>query len=132
MQEDDFLEFSYKKPLRDETIFPQWYENTYKKTPIRRMVNDVIAPRLESLSDLDLSIRTTNILENDGIKTVKQLIGYTIDELFEIRNFGETSLREIRKKLADNGLLLVGDSVPDDRFRFEDERFLSAERFGLD
>lgn len=55
---------------------------------------------------LELSIRATNCLECEGIKILRQLVPKTDDELLEIRNFGETTLREVKAKLALHGLVL--------------------------
>jgi DNA-directed RNA polymerase subunit alpha len=58
------------------------------------------------LSDLKLSVRATNCLESKNIQTVRDLVGYTEDELLEVRNFGETTLREVQESLARLGLRL--------------------------
>jgi DNA-directed RNA polymerase subunit alpha len=44
-----------------------------------------------------------------GIQTVGDLINYTADQLLEVKNFGVTSLNEVRSKLAELGLKLRGD-----------------------
>jgi len=59
-----------------------------------------------SLAELELSVRATNCLETEGITTVKDLVIRTDDELLEVRNFGETTLREVKQKLAERGLHL--------------------------
>jgi DNA-directed RNA polymerase subunit alpha len=58
------------------------------------------------LSELSLSVRATNCLESENIMTVRDLVVLTEDQLLEVRNFGETTLIEIRDKLADLGLTL--------------------------
>jgi DNA-directed RNA polymerase subunit alpha len=60
---------------------------------------------------LELSVRATNCLESEGITTVRDLVMRTPDELLEVRNFGETTLREVQAKLAEHGLSL-GMKVP--------------------
>ena len=64
-----------------------------------------------SLAELDLSVRASNCLETEGINTVRGLVTRSEDELLEFRNFGETTLTEVREKLADIGLRL-GMRVP--------------------
>ena len=64
-----------------------------------------------SLSELDLSVRAANCLESEDIHTVRDLVTRSEDELLEFRNFGETTLTEVRDKLADIGLRL-GMRVP--------------------
>ena len=62
--------------------------------------------RLCSLAELELSVRATNCLETEGIETVRQLVVRNDDELLEIRNFGDSTLREVKAKLALHGLSL--------------------------
>ncbi len=64
-----------------------------------------------NLSELDLSVRAANCLESEGIQTVRDLVTRNEDELLEFRNFGDTTLTEVREKLADMGLRL-GMRVP--------------------
>ena len=59
-----------------------------------------------SLAELDLSVRATNCLESESITTVRDLVSRTETQLLEVRNFGETTLQEVREKLADIGLRL--------------------------
>ena len=57
-----------------------------------------------SLAELDLSVRATNCLETEGITTVRELVLRSPEELLEVRNFGETTLREVKSKLEERGL----------------------------
>jgi DNA-directed RNA polymerase subunit alpha len=59
-----------------------------------------------SLAELNLSVRATNCLESEGITTVRDLVIRTDDELLEVRNFGETTLKEVKAKLAEHNLTL--------------------------
>jgi len=59
-----------------------------------------------SLAELELSVRATNCLESENITTVRDLVSRTEEQLLEVRNFGETTLAEVREKLADLGLRL--------------------------
>ncbi len=59
-----------------------------------------------SLAELDLSVRATNCLESENITTVRDLATRTEEQLMEVRNFGETTLAEVREKLSDIGLRL--------------------------
>jgi DNA-directed RNA polymerase subunit alpha len=59
-----------------------------------------------SLAELELSVRATNCLESEGIATVRELVSRSEDELLEVRNFGETTLKEVRQKLTEKGLVL--------------------------
>lgn len=56
------------------------------------------------VSELDLSVRASNCLEYANIKTVGDLVTKEEDELLELKNFGKTTLIEIKKKLNHLGL----------------------------
>jgi DNA-directed RNA polymerase subunit alpha len=64
-----------------------------------------------SLAELKLSVRAMNCLESENINTVRDLVQKTEDQLLEVRNFGETTLNEVRDKLHELGLYL-GMRVP--------------------
>ena len=59
-----------------------------------------------SLADLDLSVRAGKCLEGGKIRFVSDLVNKTENDLLELRAFGRTSLREVKKKLEDMGLNL--------------------------
>lgn len=63
------------------------------------------------LGELKLSVRANNCLESENIQTVRDLVQRTEDSLLEVRNFGDTTLNEVRDKLAQYGLHL-GMRVP--------------------
>jgi len=59
-----------------------------------------------SVQELDLSVRANNCLESAKIQTVRDLVKKTEADLLKVRSFGKTSLREVKRKLADMGLSL--------------------------
>lgn len=59
-----------------------------------------------NLAELNLSVRATNCLESENINTVRDLVSLNEDQLLEVRNFGETTLNEVRDKLSQMGLRL--------------------------
>ncbi len=59
-----------------------------------------------SLAELNLSVRATNCLESENIHTVRDLVVRSEDQLLDVRNFGETTLSEVRDKLTELGLRL--------------------------
>jgi DNA-directed RNA polymerase subunit alpha len=59
-----------------------------------------------SLAELNLSVRASNCLESENINTVRDLVQRNEDQLLEVRNFGETTLTEVREKLKELGLHL--------------------------
>ena len=67
------------------------------------------------LSDLDLSVRASHCLESESIRTVGALAQMTEAQLLQLRNFGMTSLEEVKGKLAEVGMSLAPDEEePDD------------------
>ncbi len=64
----------------------------------------------KSLDDLKLSVRSGKVMEKLGIATVGQLCEKTEADLLAAKNFGQTSLTEVRQKLAELGLSLVAGS----------------------
>jgi DNA-directed RNA polymerase subunit alpha len=61
------------------------------------------------VADLNLSVRARKCMNRLGINTLGELIQRTADELLESKNFGMTSLTEVREKLRQFGLVLRGD-----------------------
>lgn len=61
------------------------------------------------IQDMDLSVRANNCLESAKIQTVRDLVKKTDADLLKVRSFGKTSLREVKRKLADMGLSLGMD-----------------------
>ena len=58
------------------------------------------------VSSLDLSARAQNCLEGQDIKSVGDLVRRSEAELLKVRNFGKTTLLEIKTKLREFGLAL--------------------------
>jgi len=52
------------------------------------------------------SLRTRNCLRNANIRTLDDLLNYTEIRLLKIRNFGSSSLEEVKTVLASHGLKL--------------------------
>jgi DNA-directed RNA polymerase subunit alpha len=75
---------------------------------LQRSNAPLVDPELQSklnmpIQDLDLSVRANNCLESDLVKK-------TDADLLKVRSFGKTSLREVKRKLADLGLSLGMDT----------------------
>jgi DNA-directed RNA polymerase subunit alpha len=64
-----------------------------------------------SLAELKLSVRAMNCLESENIHTVRDLVTKSEDQLLEVRNFGDTTLTEVKERLTELGLYL-GMRVP--------------------
>ena len=61
------------------------------------------------ISDLNLSVRARKCMVRLGISTIGELVRRTGDDLLECKNFGVTSLNEVREKLTLQSLKLRGD-----------------------
>jgi len=61
------------------------------------------------ISELNLSVRARKCMIRLGINTMGELLRRTGDDLLECKNFGVTSLNEVREKLALQGLKLRGE-----------------------
>ena len=84
-----------------------------KEVPEETVVDEELVEKLNiSIAELELSVRANNCLESANVETVGRLAKMTEVDLLKIRSFGKTSLREIRRKLADIGLSL-GMSIDD-------------------
>ncbi|PCJ53904.1 MAG: hypothetical protein COA70_07020 [Planctomycetota bacterium] len=73
------------------------------------------------ISDFELSVRARNCLSNMDIKSLGDLVSHSEPELLEFKNFGETSLNEIKRVLTQKGLRLG--------MRREDGSFIIPEEF---
>jgi len=62
-----------------------------------------------TIQELDLSVRANNCLESAKITNVRDLVKKTDQDLLKVRSFGKTSLREVKRRLADMGLSLGMD-----------------------
>jgi len=58
------------------------------------------------ISELELSVRSSNCLREARIKTIADLVKKTEDEMLSFKNFGKKSLNEIKELLLGMGLTL--------------------------
>lgn len=79
-------------------------ERSQRDRDIRNAVLDT------PVTEFELSVRSRNCLRQLNIRTLGDLLRITEPELMGYKNFGETSLREIKAMLASKGLRL-GQSV---------------------
>ena len=76
----------------------------------KAMIDPDLQQKLDmTVQELDLSVRANNCLESAKIGTVRELVKKTDADLLKVRSFGKTSLREVKRKLADLGLSLGMD-----------------------
>jgi DNA-directed RNA polymerase subunit alpha len=60
----------------------------------------------KSVDILDLSVRAKNCLDSESLHTLRDLVQMTESDILKVRNFGKTSLKEVKTKLAALGLSL--------------------------
>ena len=86
------------EPLAEEPVAPE-----------KAYVSELEQKLNQTVDSLDLSVRASNCLASQNIKTIRQLVTMPEDDLLKVRSFGKTSLREVKRKLADLGLSLGMD-----------------------
>lgn len=92
----------YSEPGR-ETVAEEITEEVRE----HKEIDEELAAKLNTpISELELSVRASNCLESVKMETVGELVKMTDADLLKIRSFGKTSLREVKRKLADMGLSL--------------------------
>jgi DNA-directed RNA polymerase subunit alpha len=88
--------------IGEETVAGEVPQETQEE-----QVDEELEAKLNTpIQELELSVRASNCLESVKIETVRELVKMTEADLLKIRSFGKTSLREIKRKLADIGLSL--------------------------
>lgn len=90
-------ELAQEKAREEETKLEE-----QEKDDLRTMLN-------LSVTELELSVRSANCLEAENIKTIRDLVTKPESEMLKFRNFGKTSLLEIKEKLAERNLELGMD-----------------------
>lgn len=83
------------------------YEPRY--SPAVNLPPEQAAAVSRPVSELNLSVRARKCMNRLNITTIGELLSRTGDELMEAKNFGVTSLNEVREKLTIMGLKLRGD-----------------------
>lgn len=77
--------------------------------PIDEVPDEVKAMLAKPISDLSLSVRARKCMTKLGISTIGELVTRTGDDLLECKNFGVTSLNEVRERLNEFGLKLKNE-----------------------
>jgi DNA-directed RNA polymerase subunit alpha len=95
--------FVHYAELGEETVGEEVVAEEVEEGGLDEELAAKLAMPVESL---DLTVRSSNCLNSNHIETVGQLVQMTEADLLKIRSFGKTSLREVRRKLADLGLSL--------------------------
>ena len=85
----------------------QQYEMRYR--PQTNLTPEEQAVLSKPVSELNLSVRARKCMNRLNITTFGELVSRTSEELLEAKNFGITSLQEVKEKLTQYGLKLRGD-----------------------
>jgi DNA-directed RNA polymerase subunit alpha len=81
-------------------------EDDYPSVPAEIQPGVVNENLYRSVSELELSVRSINCLQNAKIETIGELVQKTEQEMLKTKNFGRKSLNEIKHILASMGLSL--------------------------
>jgi DNA-directed RNA polymerase subunit alpha len=95
----------FKKDI--ESSRTMYYDEEKEKRRTRK--NQILET---PISDFELSVRSRNCLKKMNIHTLGDLLKITEAELLSYKNFGETSLREI-KQILETKALRLGQSIED-------------------
>lgn len=77
--------------------------------PIEELSQEEKAILAKGIGELNLSVRARKCMTKLGIQTVGELLSHTGDDLLECKNFGVTSLNEVREKLTEMNLKLKNE-----------------------
>ncbi|MBL7152463.1 MAG: tetratricopeptide repeat protein [Phycisphaerae bacterium] len=103
----------FKKDI--ESSKTMFYDEEKEKKKTRK--NQILET---PISDFELSVRSRNCLKKMKIDTIGDLLNTTEVELLSYKNFGETSLREI-KAILDSKNLRLGMALEEKQFGATDE-----------
>lgn len=107
---EEVVQPEIEKPVAEER--PRMNENLFRR-----------------IDELELSVRSSNCLENASIKYIGQLVQRTEAEMLRTKNFGRKSLNEIKEILAEMGLSL-GMKLESFPSREELDRMYEAQQSG--
>jgi len=80
-------------------------QNAVRKDLLKSVVGNIPESILnKNVNELDFSVRSRKALQRLGITTVGELATRTEAELLGVKNFGQTSLSEIKQRLNEQGL----------------------------
>jgi DNA-directed RNA polymerase subunit alpha len=97
------------KQLRIGQSLDQGQQYEFRYRPQQNLSPEEQATLNKPVSDLNLSVRARKCMNRLNIGTLGELVQRTADELLEAKNFGQTSLTEVRERLTQFNLKLRGD-----------------------
>ncbi|OIQ15745.1 MAG: DNA-directed RNA polymerase subunit alpha [Bacteriovorax sp. MedPE-SWde] len=96
------------KILRDQLAVFLSFEDEEEITRLESKPQQTQSPAnsalLKPVSELELSVRSANCLQNANIKYIYELVSKTEGEMLRTKNFGRKSLNEIKEILTQMGL----------------------------
>ena len=98
-----------QKGLRIGQSLEQGQQYEFRYRPQSNLSPEEQAVLSKPVSELNLSVRARKCMNRLNITTLGELCQRTSDELLEAKNFGITSLNEVKEKLTQYGLKLRGD-----------------------
>ena len=103
----DSLAYAAKIIKEHMDVFINFDESKIKDEPEVEEVAEPLNENLyRSVSELELSVRSINCLQNAKIETIGDLVQKSEPEMLKTKNFGRKSLNEIKVILTDMGLSL--------------------------
>jgi DNA-directed RNA polymerase subunit alpha len=103
----DSLAYAAKIIKEHMDLFINFDESRIKDEPEVEVEDEPLNENLyRSVSELELSVRSINCLQNAKIETIGDLVQKSEQEMLKTKNFGRKSLNEIKVILTDMGLSL--------------------------
>ena len=103
----DSLAYAAKIIKEHMDVFIDFDESKIKDEPEVEVEDEPLNENLyRSVSELELSVRSINCLQNAKIETIGDLVQKSEQEMLKTKNFGRKSLNEIKVILTDMGLSL--------------------------
>jgi len=84
-------------------------EGAVRVDPIEELSSEEKALLAKPIGDLNLSVRARKCMTKLGIQTIGDLVNRSGDEMLECKNFGVTSLNEVRERLVELNLKLKNE-----------------------
>ncbi len=103
----DCLAYAAKIIKEHMDVFINFDESAIKEEPEEEIENEPLDENLyRSVSELELSVRSINCLQNAKIETIGDLVKKSEQEMLKTKNFGRKSLNEIKVILTEMGFSL--------------------------
>jgi DNA-directed RNA polymerase subunit alpha len=106
---DEIKAIMVTKNLRIGQALEQGAQYEFRYRPQQQLSPEEQALLNKPVTDLNLSVRARKCMNRLQISSLGDLVSRTADELLEAKNFGMTSLTEVREKLTLLGIKLRGD-----------------------